>query len=205
MSGPTVSVVIPTFNRAQFLKRSISSVLAQLREGDELIVVDDGSTDDTPEVLGEFEGRIRILEGTHQGVGAARNRGVQAGENEIVAFMDSDDEWMPGKMDLQRRLFTEDPGVLFTFGDMIASYPDGRESRRHLRHWHQDPRPWSEILPEVRPFSDIGPLPDGWDDFNLYSGSLYADLAHRPYVFATTAAIRRSEAGDALWFADDIP
>ena len=100
---PSVSVVVPTYNRAALLGRAVKSVLAQTFKDYELIVVDDGSTDDTQEVLREFtDQRIRTLRSdVNQGAPRARNRGIQAARGEWVAFLDSDDEWLPKRLELQ--------------------------------------------------------------------------------------------------------
>ncbi len=100
---PTVSVVIPTFNRANLLPRAISSVLAQTFSNFELIIVDDGSTDNTAEVVKEFADlRIRYIAlGKNCGGSHARNQGIQSAQAEFVAFLDSDDEWLPKKLELQ--------------------------------------------------------------------------------------------------------
>src|SRR5215218_7102231 len=97
MTEPAVSVVIPTYNRAPLLGRSIRSVLAQCYEDFEVIVVDDGSTDDTAEVVAGFRDArvsyVRLARNT--GAGAARNVGIRLARGGFLAFQDSDDEWMP--------------------------------------------------------------------------------------------------------------
>ncbi len=100
---PQVSVVIPTFNRARSVVEAVESVLAQTYRGAEVIVVDDGSTDDTSAVLTTFGGRIRVIRQENGGVSSARNAGVLAARAPWVAFLDSDDLWMPEKLELQLR------------------------------------------------------------------------------------------------------
>ncbi len=100
---PTVSVIIPTFNREHLIQRTISSVLAQTFSDLELIIVDDGSTDNTGEVIQKFtDPRIRYIPlDKNYGGGYARNQGIKAAHGELIAFLDSDDEWMPEKLELQ--------------------------------------------------------------------------------------------------------
>ncbi len=98
---PLVSVIIPTYNRGWILKEAIESVLAQDFTDFELIVVDDGSTDNTSEILGEFESDIRVIRQTNTGVSAARNRGIQASVGRWIAFLDSDDLWLSQKLSHQ--------------------------------------------------------------------------------------------------------
>ncbi len=98
---PTVSVIIPTYNRAHLLGRAIESVLDQTYQDFEIIVVDDASADETEEVVKSF-GDDRINHIRHQknkGGSAARNTGIKAARGEFIAFLDSDDEWVPKKLE----------------------------------------------------------------------------------------------------------
>ena len=108
MNTPLVSVVLPTYNRANLLERSIGSVLRQSVSDLELLVVDDGSDDDTRDVVAAMDdGRIRYLRRENGGVAAARNTGIWAARGRYLAFQDSDDEWLLGK--LERQLATLGP------------------------------------------------------------------------------------------------
>jgi len=208
MSGflPSISVVIPAYNRAHLLERAIDSALLQLENnGDEIIVVDDGSTDDTLAILGKYGEQIRIIRSENRGAGAARNLGIKAATNDLVAFLDSDDEWMPDKLAAQRTLMANREDILFAFGNMACTRADGTVIRRYLWNWHKDSRPWSAIVANNEPFSAIGSLPEGWQDFQVYTGDLYADLAHRLYVLTSSCIVRRQKAGSALAFDEDIP
>jgi len=106
-----VSVIIPTYNRARFIERAIQSVLNQTYQGFELIVVDDGSTDDTEErVRNILRSGIRfkyVRHDTNRGAAAARNTGIKIAVGEYLAFLDSDDEWLPEKLGKQLRVFKE--------------------------------------------------------------------------------------------------
>lgn len=94
-------MIIPTYNRARWLPEAIGSVLAQTRPPLEIIVVDDGSTDETREVCGRFGDRVRYIRQDNAGVGAARNRGAAAARGNWLAFLDSDDLWKPAKLEVQ--------------------------------------------------------------------------------------------------------
>lgn len=100
---PAVSVVIPTYDRAAVLPRAIDSVLGQTVEDLELLVVDDGSTDRAPDVVaGYADDRVRCLRHEqNRGASAARNSGIEAASGDYVAFLDSDDEWLAGKLETQ--------------------------------------------------------------------------------------------------------
>ncbi|MBD2454316.1 glycosyltransferase family 2 protein [Nostoc sp. FACHB-87] len=113
---PIVSVIVPTFNRANFLSRAISSILQQTFSNFELIIVDDGSTDNTAEVVKEFtDPRIKFLPlGKNYGGSYARNQGIKAASTEFIAFLDSDDEWLPEKLELQVKRLQESDDPLAT-------------------------------------------------------------------------------------------
>ena len=125
-----VSVVLPTFNRAATLERAISSVLQQDYAALELIVVDDGSTDATQAVLaGIPDGRMTVLSmPRNRGQAHARNAGISRARGDLVAFQDSDDEWLPGKLSLQvRALQTAGPEVGVVYCDMLRFYRNGKQ------------------------------------------------------------------------------
>src|SRR5690242_15017647 len=109
----SISTIIPTRNRAPLLARAIDSVLAASRPSDELIVVDDGSTDNTTAVLARYADRVRTIVTAGLGAGAARNIGVEAARHPFIAFLDSDDEWMRDRLEIGRRLLDARPDILF--------------------------------------------------------------------------------------------
>jgi len=96
---PKVSVIIPTYNRADFICDAIDSVLAQTYKDYEIIVVDDGSTDNTKEVLKKYDGKIRYFYKENMGVSAARNKGIKEAKGEYIAFLDSDDIWLTNNLE----------------------------------------------------------------------------------------------------------
>jgi glycosyltransferase involved in cell wall biosynthesis len=104
---PLVSVVIPTYNRAVYLVEALDSVLRQAYPNLDLIVVDDGSNDHTGQVLKPYQGQIKLLYQANKGVSAARNLGISAAKGELIAFLDSDDYWLPQKLAIQVAFFLE--------------------------------------------------------------------------------------------------
>jgi glycosyltransferase involved in cell wall biosynthesis len=106
-----ISVIIPTYNRAEMVVEAVESVLAQDMDGFELIVVDDGSTDDTAARLAAFGSRLHYFRQDHSGVSAARNRGLELSRSPTVAFLDSDDLWLPGKLGVQYGYMKAHPEV----------------------------------------------------------------------------------------------
>jgi glycosyltransferase involved in cell wall biosynthesis len=121
-----ISIIIPTYNRASFLREAIQSVLHQdyfygKKSGKayELIIVDDGSTDDTEQTAKEFEGRIRYARQPQGGVSAARNTGLALARGETIAFLDSDDLWKPNKLSVQMSLMKALPRTKLCYTDEI--------------------------------------------------------------------------------------
>jgi len=107
---PKVSVIIPTYNRLPMLKEAVDSVLAQDFEDMELTVVDDGSTDGTAEEIKRYGGRVKLLQhSVNKGVSAARNKGILHAKGKYIAFLDSDDLWVKGKMKIQMAFLDDNP------------------------------------------------------------------------------------------------
>ena len=107
-----VSVVIPAFNRAALLPRALDSLRAQTRAPDEVIVVDDGSTDGTGDLVADRYPEYRCLRQSNRGVSAARNLGIRAARNPWIALLDSDDAWLPDKLAAQEDLVAREPAAL---------------------------------------------------------------------------------------------
>ena len=112
-----VAVVIPAYNAGLYLPRAIDSVLAQTYRDYQIFVIDDGSTDDTPNVLDAYAGRIVSVRQPHAGAAAARNRGIRLSNNPYVAFLDADDEWLPTKLEQQIAVLKQDPDFGMVYSD----------------------------------------------------------------------------------------
>jgi len=110
---PLVSVVVTTYNHGQYIQETLRSVFAQTYSNFEVIVVDDGSTDDTSTKLQAFHGRICYVHQENQGVAASRNTGVQKARGEFIALLDGDDLWEPGKLAIQTKALEESPRAGF--------------------------------------------------------------------------------------------
>ena len=131
--GKLVSVIIPVYNYARFVGRAVDSVLAQTYSPVECVVVDDGSTDDTPQVLARYGDRIRAIRQENRGLSAARNTGIRAARGEYVAILDSDDYFRPDKLAKQVALIESAPGLGAVGCDVQHVDRDGKELyRRHF-------------------------------------------------------------------------
>lgn len=199
-----VSVIIPTHNRAHLIGRAISSALAEVQEEDEILVVDDGSTDGTQDVVRSFGRRVRYLRTEHRGAGAARNHGLQAAGNGLVAFLDSDDEWLPGKLELERAVLEARSDLVFCCTDFVIR--TGEQVRRcGLISWQERRQEWHSLFGPGTPVTCFGAVPRQFREAIVYSGDFYLPLMADCCVCTITLVVRRDAAGDALRFPEDLP
>jgi glycosyltransferase involved in cell wall biosynthesis len=133
VNHPLISVIIPTYNRQGFLLQAVESVFKQTVADYELIVIDDGSTDGTGEGLKPYENRLQYIYRENRGVSAARNTGLQAARGDWIAFLDSDDYWLPAKLETQVRFFAENPQALICQTEEIW-IRHGRRVNPHKKH-----------------------------------------------------------------------
>jgi len=129
---PLVSVIIPTYNRAAYLQKALQSVKEQTYQSLEIIVIDDGSTDDTGEMLKNYEGQLRYFYQENRGISGARNAGIKRARGEFIAFLDSDDYWLPDKTVQQLALFKQHPEYALVAARCASIRLDGsyREKNR---------------------------------------------------------------------------
>ncbi len=136
-SEPLVSVIIPTFNRARYLREAVDSVLRQTYSHWELIIVDDGSTDETQSNLETIaDARVQVVRRPHEGnVARARNVGLERARGRYVAFLDSDDRWMPSKLQLQVTDLATKAGNRwsYTYYEQIGEHGENVPFPRHMR------------------------------------------------------------------------
>ncbi|NOX90175.1 MAG: glycosyltransferase [Calditrichaeota bacterium] len=131
-----ISVIIPVYNRPLLVKRAVESVLKQTRPPHEILVIDDGSTDATPEVLRVYEPEIKIVSQKHKGVSAARNTGIRKAKGDWIALLDSDDEWLPSKLAMAEEFHAQHPEYLIFQTEEIWIRGGKRVNpkKRHQKH-----------------------------------------------------------------------
>lgn len=172
MPLPIVSVIMPAYNASAFIEEAIQSVLNQDLANIELIVVDDGSSDGTPELAARFGDKVKVLRQKNAGPAAARNRGVAAAQGEFIAFLDADDVWLPRKLALQVQFLRNYPDVGVVYGTFLRwhSLPDGSFS--------EPPEP-------IHMDKQFDTIPE-------HSGWVYKTLLFDNVIHIITAMVRRS-------------
>ena len=146
MGEPQVSVIIPAYNHGQFLVEALNSVLSQTFEGFEVLVVDDGSADDTRQVVERYASRVRYLFKTHTGVSGTRNVGLQHTTGPYIAFLDADDTWMPEKLSRQVAYLESHQEVGVVFTDYITTTEAGEFLAREPRFFPYHRHPFEAMV-----------------------------------------------------------
>jgi glycosyltransferase involved in cell wall biosynthesis len=134
--NPLISVIIPTYNHGQFIEEAVESVLAQTYKNFEVIVVDDGSTDNTREILKKYERGITYIFQNNKGVSSARNHGLSIAKGEVIAFLDSDDVWLPEKLSSQLKIMQGEHSIgLVGCGSYVMDYLGNVEREWVPKHY----------------------------------------------------------------------
>lgn len=139
----SISVIVPTYNSASFIGEALGSILAQSLPPQQIIVVDDGSTDDTAEVVGRFKNRrIQYIRQTHGGAASARNAGLDAARGEYVAFLDADDRWRPIFLEMLHAYLSENPTAVAAFSNFVRfEHPSGKLLSDQFHRYPEIKRP----------------------------------------------------------------
>lgn len=140
MPPRTISVIIPAFNSAALVTQAVDSALAQTLPPNQIIVVDDGSTDDTRARLASYSDRIQYFHQPNRGVASARNTGLAHASGDLIAFLDADDVWHPRKLELQQAALSASPEIILlgsqTFAWPGMPLPVGGENKLSRIKWH---------------------------------------------------------------------
>lgn len=156
--APKISVVIPLFNKGPHIERTLNSVLKQLFQDFEVIVVDDGSTDRGAEIVKGFDdSRIRLIQQENHGVSAARNRGIEEARADFIAFLDADDEWMPDHLEVLLRLQKKYPEAGAYTTTYLTIHSDSLTKKPHF--YGIPEKPWEGILQNYFKSAALGSSP----------------------------------------------
>jgi glycosyltransferase involved in cell wall biosynthesis len=201
-----VSVIIPTYNRSNLLLEAVQSVLNQTYQDFEIIVIDDGSTDDTEEVINGYSDKLRYFKQENAGVNAARNRALELTQGEYIATLDNDDIWLDYKLELQVELLDKFKSIGFTYTNFYilksgdTRIPDG------LSTWHDTQNDWQSSFDQTYNFLDLAlksAIPEeSVDIFKVHIGDIYHASLFEPQVLPSTAIFRRSLLPDNIRFIE---
>jgi len=171
-----VSVIIPTYNRAAMLDDAVSSVLAQTYQNFEILISDDGSTDNTQEVVKKFDERVNYLYSNHSGIPAiVRNKAIIEASGEYIAFLDSDDLWLPDKLELQVEVFENDSTIgLVCSNAFIIDNFSGQTHNYYLEQGQGQ------------------------------SGYIFIELLKNNFIVTSTVVVRRASLDQAGYFSADL-
>ena len=128
---PKVSVIIPAYNASEYLSQTLESVLVQTYSDFEIILVDDGSTDETDQVIAKYSSHLNLIQQENKGLSAARNAGLNMAIGEYLVFLDADDLLTPRKLAIQAAFLDQNPGIGIVYSDgfLFTNKPNGEEER----------------------------------------------------------------------------
>jgi len=198
MKSPEISVIIPTFNYGQFISEAIDSVLSQSFKDFEIIVVDDGSTDNTRDICMRYGPKIRYIYQENAGVSTARNKGMSLAFGRYVCFFDSDDMMMPYKLEVQRAFMEKaSPEIGFTYSDFSrlesSKVLSLFSSKKYFNIFFQikDLR-YEDIFSNCKTFRELSlSCPEEYLDRYIYFGNIFKTLIMGNFILLSSAMVRR--------------
>jgi len=204
----SISIIIPTYNRAHLITRAIDSAFDAIRAGDEIIVVDDGSTDGTNKILMKYLDRIKYVRTKNQGPGAARNYGLNIAKNPWIAFLDSDDEWVPDHLEIHRTILEKNKDILFSFSNFdvcITKHNNVKIINKYLANWCRLKSDWEDVFGSGIWYSKYCSMPEGREDFKIYDAKeIYHKLMLNSYIPAWTSVVKYNNLNAPIYFPEDI-
>jgi len=199
---PAVSVIIPTYNRANFITEAVDSILIQDYSDVEIVVIDDGSDDDTKVMLRPYENKIRYFYQENKGLGEARNKGIKEAHGKYIALLDSDDLWLPGKLQLQIACMEAKPEIGLCCTNFHQFNDEGVIQGRDQESWEAYQRyglTLNTIFLNEEPLVNVvGPelCHDGNGTFLF--GNIFTEYLLGPLLLSSTAVLKRSLALDVI-------
>jgi GT2 family glycosyltransferase len=211
-----VSVVIPTYNRAYCVAATVDSVLAQTHAAIEIILVDDGSTDGTQElILSRYEGpmskgKLRYARQDNAGAAASRNHALRLARGDFIAFLDSDDIWEPWKIELQLDVLEQFPDAGLVYTDMIALCPDGKIQYASMLREVFDVYRWfptnDSLFDQSMSLDKISPQwGERFPGKKIYSGDIFSPMLMGCLFLPSSTLMRRALVERIGGFRQDMP
>lgn len=183
---PSVSVIIPAFNCERYIFETIQSILEQSTKNFEVIVINDGSTDNTSHIAKSFGGVVRVIDQVNSGVCSARNHGLREAKGEFIAFVDHDDYWFPSKLAEQLAIFRENPKIDVVFSAFTWWYPSAENG----------------VFPSPSTFLQATTVQGNDPDF---SGWIYHQMLLDSQILTSTALVRVSVVNNVGGFDESLP
>jgi glycosyltransferase involved in cell wall biosynthesis len=208
-----ISVIIPTFNRSHLIGESIDSVLRQDVKGYdvEVLVIDDGSTDNTKENLKDYinKNKIRYIYQDNRGAGAARNHGIEEARGDWITFLDSDDRWLPYQLSIQTSVIEKIPYCKVLFSDFLIVAKNEKFEGRGLDYWALNfngsgDGKWKNIFSDKIDSGSIN-LSHRGETFQIYNGNIFDKILFQPCMPCWTTIISRECLADNVRFAENFP
>ena len=187
MSRASVSVIVPSYNCARFIGEAIDSILKQTQPPEQILIVDDGSTDDTEQVVrGYSDERIEYIKQHNAGVSAARNAGLNAARGELVTFLDADDRWRPTFIERMHGFLVGAPSVVCAFANFVRfEHQTGEVLRDQFHYYRELSGPDStRLLTSERAFSTLvacGEIP-AFTQVMMFRRSLIESIRFEPHL-----------------------
>lgn len=189
---PKISVVIPTYNGAQFLGAALGSVYAQTFTDYEVIIVDDGSTDNTRELLERYRDRLRYHYQENQGLAVARNTGLGLARGDYITYLDADDLWEPGNLQVKHEVLAKFPGIGGVFSEFGVFDVTGERHSRGTKHifpfFDRTGRDYPDIFQERHTLSTAG------GEVTVYVGDVFESLFLGNFILPTSMVFNRASA-----------
>ena len=212
MPEPLISVIIPTFNRAYCVGKAIDSVQAQTHRNTEILVLDDGSTDGTRDLIEQSyagDPRVRYFFHENRGVTATRNWGITLCRGDFVALLDSDDTWSPWKLELQLACFRHHPEIGMVWSDMEAIGPGGEVVSRSYLQTMYSAYQWfprkEQLFPQSFALAEIAPaLRPVVEGRRFYTGEIFSQMIMGNLVHTSTVLMRRERLEKVSGFNEEL-
>ncbi len=199
---PKVSVIVPTYNRAHLLGETIDSVLSQTYRDFEIIVVDDGSDDDTSSMLAPYYGKIEYIKQNNSGVNAARNNAIRKAGGEYIALLDSDDLWAEHKLEVEVAVLDRFQDIGFVYSNFVVIGPQNSQ-HAYLKNWYTTNNDWGSLFEKSTslPKTVIAKFPNlATKDPSVFLGNIYHCSLHHPTVLPSASLYRAELARGIIEF-----
>lgn len=196
---PLLSIIIPTYNRAHLLKQALKSIQNQTFKDYEIIIVNDGSKDNTDEIVSQSELNINYIKQKNAGLNAARNVALKQARGKYIALLDDDDLWLDFKSGLQIKILEKYPHIAYIFSDFYI-FNETNKLSNGLQTWFQDQLNWDYVFDDYTNINNIIKVEKKNKIEKFYTGNIYFELLKNPLILPSTVIFRKSILKNELKF-----